>query len=269
MRVALFQATSRPRNEVNAHALGRAAMEARALGASVLVTPELFLSSYAPRDVAATDGWADRAELAAAARREGLWLVGSTVERIDDVAHITASLFDPHGHEVTRYRKRNLFGADERAMFLPGDERPEIVEIDGWAVALGICFDVEFPEFVRDVAVRGAELLLVPTAVPLREPTPSGPNPLDTRQVSLMVVPTRAFESQLFIAYANHGEPAFSGSSVLADPYGRRVVTAGPHEQLVVGDVTREVLDGARAAVDYLAIIERATLRDASRSPSA
>lgn len=265
MRVALFQATSRSRDE-SSRALGRAAGEAKALGASVLVTPELFLSSYAPRDVASTDGWADRAELAAVARREGLWVVGSTVERIDDLAHITASLFDPRGREVTRYRKRNLFGIDERTMFLPGDDRPEIVEVDGWAVALGICFDVEFPEFVRDVALRGAELLLVPTAVPLRQATPSGPNPLDTRQVSLMVVPTRAFESQLFIAYANHAEPAFSGSSVLADPYGRRVVTAGPHDQLVVGDVERDVLEGARAAVDYLAIIEQTTLRAASRS---
>ena len=69
---------------------------------------------------------------------------------------------------------------------------PEIFEIGGLKAALLICYDVEFPESVRALALAGAELVIVPTALM---------QPFDV--VAKTIVPARAYENQLFVAYAN------------------------------------------------------------------
>ncbi|WP_211260511.1 nitrilase-related carbon-nitrogen hydrolase [Amycolatopsis jejuensis] len=254
MKIAVLQATSAPDGFArNAARLAHAAWSASAQGADVLVTPELFLCSYSPREVAAVDGQAAREVVEQAAAENGIWIAASTVEHDAGKRFITGSLFGPDGKETTRYRKRNLFGPDEPAVFDPGEQVPEIVDVNGWATALGICFDVEFPEFVRDLALRGAELLLVPTAVPLRPPVAGAPHPLDTTIVPRTVIPARAFESQLYLAYANQAGPVFSGYSTLADPFGRRVAAAGENEELIAGEISRQVLSDARDAIGYLA----------------
>ena len=74
--------------------------------------------------------------------------------------------------------------------------RPCIVEFGGLKVGMLICYDVEFPENVRRLAQAGAELVLVPTALPAERPCG-----LHRRAAS---IPVRAFENQVFVAYANH-----------------------------------------------------------------
>lgn len=218
------------------------------------MTPELFVSGYDPAAVAGDDGARQRERLAAIARSAGVALVASTVDHQDGERFISTSLFDRDGRELTRYHKAHLFGAAENTFFTPGRQHPQVVPLHGVPVALGICFDVEFPEFTRAVARSGAELLCVPTAVPLRPPADGRPAPFDTRLVPKMVVPTRALESQIFIAYANHAGPGFAGLSCLGDPYGRRVAAGETGEELVVADVSHRILRAARRDTDYLAL---------------
>ena len=253
LRVAVLQATGLVNSaQENLCRLASRAREARERGADLLVTPELFTSGYAPTLVHGTDGAAHRRQLADIAAAHGIGLVASTVEHEEDRRYISASLFGPDGTELTRYRKKNLFGADENAVFTPGTRPPAVVRFNGVRLAMGICFDVEFPEFVRAAALAGAELLCVPTAVPLR-PENAGNQPFDTRLVPAMVVPTRALESQLFIAYANHAGPTFAGLSTIADPYGRHVSAAADDGELIVGDLHLSTVAQARKDTDYLA----------------
>lgn len=253
--VAVLQATGVVGDTArNLATVERFAQQAAARGAQLLVTPELFVSGYDPAAVADDDGARHRERLAALARSTGVALVASTVDHEGGERFISASLFDRTGRELTRYHKAHLFGAAENAYFTPGRQRPRIVPLHGVHVALGICFDVEFPEFTRAVALSGAELLCVPTAVPLRGPVDGRPAPFDTRLIPGMVVPTRALESQIFIAYANHAGPGFAGLSCLSDPYGRRVAAGETREELVVGDVSRNLLRAARRDTDYLAL---------------
>ncbi|MGW1784636.1 nitrilase-related carbon-nitrogen hydrolase [Streptomyces sp. NPDC002143] len=253
LRVGILQATGvvgDPHH--NLAALAKAAHTARSRGVQLLVTPELFVSGYDPVAVADDDGHEQRRSLAGIARAAGLALVASTVDRRHGERFVSASLFDGDGLELTRYHKAHLFGPAEHAVFTPGGERPRVVPLHGVRVALGLCFDVEFPEFTRAVARSGAELLCVPTAVPLRPSADGRPAPFDTRLVPAMVVPTRALESQLFIAYANHAGPGFAGLSCLSDPYGRRVAAGESDEELVVADMERRTLLDARRDTDYL-----------------
>lgn len=253
MHVAALQAPSTPGDwQRNAEIVRKAARFAADHGAQLLVTPALFLSSYRPKDIANDPGDTHRDVLAEIAVDSGLFLVASTVEAHGEQRHICASLFSPAGEELARYRKQYLFGQDELSSFIPGTTDPQILEVLGWKVALGVCFDVEFPEFVRQAALGGAELLLVPTAIPLRPDVDGRPHALDTRMISTLVVPCRAYESQIFIVYSNHSGEGFSGHSTIADPFGQRLTTAQDDEQIVLADLDRSKLAQAREAVDYL-----------------
>jgi predicted amidohydrolase len=256
LRVAVLQSTGLVNSpQENLRRIAARAREARRLGADILVTPELFISGYAPSLVHGKDGAAQRVQLADIASSTGLALVASTVEHAGGNHYISASFFGPDGSELTRYRKQHLFGPAERQAFEPGQEQPAVVPFSGINVALGICFDIEFPEFARAAAVAGAELLCIPTAVPLRSGNPGDggdDHPFDTRLIPSMVVPTRALENQMFIAYANHSGSHFAGLSTVADPYGRRLAAAADEDQLILADVDPAVLRRARRDTDYL-----------------
>ncbi|UVJ40147.1 nitrilase-related carbon-nitrogen hydrolase [Arthrobacter sp. CJ23] len=253
LRVGVLQATGLVNSPPqNLQRVANRAREAAQQGAGLLVTPELFSCGYAPSLVHMSDGAAQREQLAGIAAANGIGLVASTVEHEEGRHYISASLFAPDGTELTRYRKQNLFGPAEQQVFTRGQLPPAVVDFAGVRLALGICFDVEFPEFAREAALAGAELLCVPTAVPLRSEESGEANPFDTRLIPSTVVPTRALENQMFIAYANHAGPNFAGLSTIADPYGRRLATAGDGSELILADVDLAVLAQARKDTDYL-----------------
>lgn len=255
MRVAALQSPSIPGDwQRNAEIVRKAARFAADQDVQLLVTPELFLSSYRPAVIANDPGETHREALAAIAVESGLHLVASTVEADGEHRYISASLFTPAGEEIARYRKQHLFGDAELSSFTPGAVAPQILQVLGWKVALGICFDIEFPEFARQAALEGAELLLIPTAIPLRPDVDGLPHALDTRILSTLVVPCRAYESQIFIVYSNHSGAGFSGHSTIADPFGQRLATAQDDEQVVLAELDRSKLAQAREAVDYLEI---------------
>lgn len=240
--------------EENLRRLDGHAARAAAQGAEILVTPELFATGYAPASAAESDGQGVRDALACIARRYRIVLVGSSVETTPDARHITASLFDHQGAELTRYRKAHLFGAEEQSVFVPGDERPETVRLLGMTVALGICYDVEFPEFVRSAAQRGADLLLIPTAVPATGDVGNRPpaHTYNAERISTLLVPARALENGVYIAYANHTAPGFTGLSCIASPYGTFLGLAGDGEELLFAGVDAAEVRRARELNTYL-----------------
>jgi predicted amidohydrolase len=111
-----------------------------------------------------------------------------------------------------------------------------------------ICYDVEFPENVRRLAVTGAEVVLVPTALPAG---PSG------SFIAEHMIQTRAFENQIFVAYVNHCGTddlfRFAGRSRVAAPDGQLLATANvTDETLLVVDIDLASFDRSRAENTYL-----------------
>ncbi|MEU5219357.1 carbon-nitrogen hydrolase family protein [Streptomyces sp. NPDC020807] len=253
LRTALLQSSGELGDvAANLKILDEAAGRAAAAGADVLLAPELFLTGYAIGDAMArlaepADGPSARA-VAAIAVRHGL-AVGYGYPERDTEAHgvlyNAAQLFDADGTSLVRYRKTHLFGGFESAWFTPGDEAVVQAELGGLTVGMMICYDVEFPENVRAHALAGTDLLLVPTA--LMHPA---------EVVPLSVVPVRAFENQLYIAYANRtgpeGDFEFVGLSALAGPDGTARARAGRGEELVFGDADPDLLAASRAENPYL-----------------
>ncbi|MGW4911449.1 carbon-nitrogen hydrolase family protein [Streptomyces sp. NPDC004270] len=250
MRTALLQSSGRPGSTVeNLKVLDEAAGRAAAAGAALLVAPEMFLTGYAIGDDIArlaepADG--DCADaIAELAHRHGLAIAYGYPERAGDAVHNSAQLISADGTRLANYRKSHLFGGFERDHFTPGDQPVVQAELNGLTVGIMICYDVEFPELVRAHALAGTDLLLVPTA-----------NMHPFELVAESMVPVRAWENQMYVAYANRigqeGEFEFFGLSALAGPDGVARARAGRGEELVLADVDPALLAASREANPYL-----------------
>ncbi|MFE3828026.1 carbon-nitrogen hydrolase family protein [Streptomyces sp. NPDC059092] len=260
LRTALLQSSGRPGSvDGGLRVLDEAAGRAAASGAGLLVCPEMFLTGYAIGDavprLAETAEGPGSAAVAAIAVRHGLAVLYGYPERDpapgSGAIYNSAQLIGPDGTRLANYRKTHLFGCFERTWFTPG-ERPVVqAELAGLRIGIMICYDVEFPENVRAHALAGTDLLLVPTAQM---------HPFQF--VAESMVPVRAFENQMYVAYVNRtgeeGTPGeqgsfeFVGLSCLAGPDGAVRARAGRGEELLLAEVDGALLAASRAANPYL-----------------
>ncbi|WP_435176857.1 nitrilase-related carbon-nitrogen hydrolase [Halorussus sp. AFM4] len=140
----------------------------RAGDADCYVLPELFASDCLPSgEGPATLGSARRTALhdalaAAADDREAVVVGGSYNVAEDGAVYNRCPVATPGGG-VETYDKRHLVPEEREAGKRPGAARPPVVEHGGVGVGVAVCYDVEFPELVRDLADRGAEVVAVPS----------------------------------------------------------------------------------------------------------
>ncbi|NHN88030.1 carbon-nitrogen hydrolase family protein [Acetobacter conturbans] len=246
MRVAGLQTAGTPGDiEANLRELDRAAEQAKGQGADLLVTPELFVTGYdigdALFDLAATDPIPAVRDIAI---RQGVALLVGFAESTPEGLCNSAVLIDRMGRELLRYRKQHLFGDMDRHFFRAGTALPVIVSFMGVHVAVMICYDVEFPEYVRAVALAGCELLLVPTAQ-------MAPFTFVAREV----IRTRAWENQIYIAYINHDgrerDTVYVGNSQIVAPDATVLARIEHGDGLILADVMPGVVEQAQRDNPY------------------
>lgn len=253
MRIAIFQGPALPGDAAgNLDRLAREARIAATEGSRLLICPEMFLSGYAiGREAAAQAaepaGGPSARRTAAIARDAGVALLYGYPELAPDGSVYNAALLvDRDGRTLMSYRKSHLFGELDRGMFRAAGELPEPAVIDGWRLGVLICYDVEFPENVRRWALQGIDLLCVPTA--LMEPYDF---------VARSLVPARAYENQIFVAYANRcGREdglVYLGQSCIVAPDGADLVRAGPGEEQIAAELDPRRLAHSRALNTYFA----------------
>jgi predicted amidohydrolase len=143
------------------------------------------------------------------AKEHKIYLVpGSIYEKTGEGIFNTAPVFNPQGELITFYRK--MYPWRPHGNTLSGDQTV-VFDVDGVGkVGLCICYDIWFPELVRDLVWKGAEIILVPTL--------SGTQ--DRRQ-ELILCQAAATMHQCFIVSVNGLRPDGKGLSVMVDPEGR------------------------------------------------
>ncbi|WP_017627811.1 carbon-nitrogen hydrolase family protein [Nocardiopsis chromatogenes] len=250
LRAALDQGAGRSGDADDGLArLERVARAAADAGADLLIGSECSLTGYnlgarTAELAEPLDGPIGRSAARIAADA-GIALVYGQPERDGGAVYNTVRLVGADGTPLAAYRKAHLFGDLDRDAFRPGCEAVVQAELRGVRVGLLICYDVEFPEAVRAHALAGTELLAVPTA--LMHPHTG---------VATALVPVRAMESQLYLAYVNRcdteGALDYCGLSTLVAPDGTEAVRAGAGEELLVADLHRSALEDARGATTYL-----------------
>lgn len=231
--------------------LDRAAAKAAAGKADLLLLPEMALTGYnigaeAVRAAADPEGGPVAIAMARIAQRHRIAIAAGLPCRADDGRiHNGARLFGRDGTGCAFYAKTHLYGNVDRSQFDAGTVLPAPVLLDGWAIGFAICYDIEFPEVARAQALAGADIILVPTA-----------NMLPYTTVATRLVPARAEENRVFIAYANYvgAEPPFDycGLSCVSGPDGADLARAGAGEEMIFANLDRAALEAARADVTYL-----------------
>ena len=208
-----------------------AVREAVAAGARLVVVPELSTSGYVfesaeearacaePADGPALRGWAEEA-----ARGDAV-VVGGFCELGDDGRLYNSAAVVGSTGVIAVYRKIHLWDR-EQLVFEPGPEPAPVVETRIGRVGVCICYDLNFPEMARGLALAGADILTVPTNWPLF-PRPEGERPIE---VALAMA--TAHLNHLFVAACDRYGPErgveWTGGSVICDEWGWRL--AGPIE---------------------------------------
>lgn len=257
LTLALYQCAPMPLDvPANLQRLETAAQQAAQGGADVLVCPEMFLTGYnigpaAVRQLAQAANGDYAQAVADIARRHAIALLYGYPE-LDEKGTVfnAAQWISAQGERCLNYRKTHLYGALDKSQFSPGMPAAGCVDLKGWRVGVLICYDVEFPENTRRLALGGAELIAVPTA-----------NMPEFDFVSSTMIPVRAYENQVYVAYANYvgaeGEVHYGGLSTIAAPDGALLAQAGREETLVFATLMAPQLAAARLHCTHLTDVTR------------
>lgn len=234
MKLALFQLPSPAGDSAAALATVASCLHAAAAaGAAMAVFPEVFLPGYNQPDPEAQPlGGPWEAALAMAARAAGCGLTIGFAEADGARRWNSALTLGPDGARLAHYRKVQLFGPREHALYTPGDGFVTF-DLMGLKAALLICYDIEFAPHIATLARLGVELILCPTA-----------NMQPYTHVSRLVVPTHAINHGVTIAYANYcgseGDLDYCGGSLVVAPDGAILAQAGPGQAMLVADLSRQ-----------------------------
>ena len=146
-------------------------------GADIIVLPELVLSGYMfeskeeARALAVSPDDAVFAAWADAAGNASLVVGGFPELGEDGKLYNSAAILDRHGI-IAIYRKVHLWDK-EKLFFTPGAQAPPVIDTPAGRIGILVCYDLEFPEMTRGIALGGADLIAAPTNWPY-EPRPDG-----------------------------------------------------------------------------------------------
>jgi predicted amidohydrolase len=210
----------------------------QAAEADLIVAPELLPSGYdlhrlavdGPALAEPLDGPTVTLTAELAAETGGTIVVG-LLERDGAAVYDSVVVVDPRGL-VAAYRKTHLY-PPERAHFTPGDRLATVPTAAG-RLGVMICFEHAFPEMATALALEGAQILVIPSAVPY------GYEHLLTLRTR-----ARAQDNQLFAVASNLAGDVFCGGSLITDPRGEILVQAGTGDEVVrvpidLGEIERE-----------------------------
>lgn len=192
------------------------ARQAAAAGAQLIVTSECYLDGYLGHKkmhpemtleklaaiAESTDGpYVRRA--AALARELSVHLVFGFSEKRGAKVYNTAAFFAPDGHLIGTYSKAHLGGVE---LYEPGNAFPVFPTALG-KIGLLICFDRQFPETSRLLALQGAELIVIPAHSP------------EVNEINEdLMMRVRAYEDNAFVVLAN------PFNTLVANPAGELIV---------------------------------------------
>lgn len=224
---------------------------AAAQEAGLILFPEMYLTGYALGDkthkLAVSVAGPVIDELALIAKKNQICVCMGFPELDPVTRNIFNSLvcLSDQGEILMVYRKIQLYD-DEKDFFSAGDE-VKVVQTPLGRTGFLICYDLEFPELARMIALQDAEVLLVATA---------NMHPWCPQQD--VYVKARAMENQIFLALANRigreKDLVFCGSSVVVDPLGRILAGADTQDPaLLFADLDSGMIGNARSnGVNYL-----------------
>jgi N-carbamoylputrescine amidase len=259
MRIALVQQHASNDLVDNRKRGLQAVQQAAANGAQVICFAELAFDPFYPQDLASDETLA-RAEpipgptteaFAELAADLGVVLVLNLFERAGQLTYDTSPVLDADGRLLGRTRMVHITDYPcfhEQGYYAPGDCGAPVYDTRFGRIGVAICYDRHFPEYMRALAVAGAELVVIPQAG-AEDEWPDGLFEAEMR--------VAAFQNGYFTALCNRvgEEPklTFAGESFICDPFGQVIARAGKgSDEILYCDIDCRQVDRCSAQKLFL-----------------
>lgn len=232
--------------------------KAAAKGCRIIVLPEMFNCPYENKffPVFAEEYPGETTQMLAALSKELKVYVfgGSIPEKDDEGIYNTAYVFDSAGNLIGKHRKVHLFDIDiengikfKESDILRRGNKVTVVDTEFGKIGLAICYDMRFPELMRLMVLRGAEMIIVPAAFNMT----TGPVHWD------LTLRARALDNQVYYAAvspARNLDASYHayGHSALVNPWGEIIKQADEKETLLISEVDLEYVKKIRNELPLL-----------------
>ena len=253
MRIALVQCSAGADGLENLRR-GLESLEGAAReGAELVCFPELAFTRFLPQEPATGDvrslaepvpGPTTEA-FARKARELGVVVIINLFERAGDRCYDTSPVIDADGRLLGRTRMVHVIDTDrfhERGYYAPGDTGAPVYDTRAGRIGVAICYDRHYPEYMRALALGGADLVVIPQAGAVDE-WPDGLFEAEVR--------TSAFQNGYFAALCNRvGKEerlAFAGKSFVCGQDGSMIARAGEGDEILFADVDLSAADRSHA----------------------
>lgn len=269
IRIGLIQTTCGEDIEANFDKAIENIKQAADKGANIVCLQELFKSTYFCQvadpqlfELAeeVNENSASVKTLRDIAEELGIVLIAGLFEkRAPGVYHNCAIVIDADGSYLGKYRKMHIPEYPhyyEKFYFTPGDLGYQAFETKFGKVGVLICWDQWFPEAARLTAMKGAEIIFIPTAIGgIQE---DGPLQESGDRIAWEIVQRgHAVANGCFLAAVNRvgfeadpsgkGGLQFSGGSFISDPYGRIIKQASEtEEEILIQEIDLSFVDEVR-----------------------
>jgi len=259
MKIALIQQHASADREANFRRGIQALEEAAARGARLVVYPELAFLQFFPqkkRDRQPAP-WSETIpgptteEFSRLARRLGVVIVLNLYERDGGRSYDSSPVIDADGRLLGVTRMIHIMEGPcfhETDFYHPGDRGAQVFETAAGRLGVAICYDRHYPEYMRALGVKGAEVVVVPQAGSVGEWPPG------VFEAELQIA---AFQNGYFAALANRVGAeeclTFAGGSYVADPMGRVIARAPEGEDhILMADLDFSLLGQCSARRHFL-----------------
>ena len=249
INIALFQCSAIQRSLAQVYRdLENAFKKASKMKVDLIVTPELYLSGYSNSKIIQKIAQSKNSEIlkniSLLAKKFQIGLVLGYPEKVSNKIYNSAIVFDDKGNQIFNYRKLSLPNDFEKNCFSIGN-KIDVFKFKGIKCSILICYDVEFPELTRKAAQLGAELVIVPTALRKK-----------WRIVSEKIIPTRAYENSLYLAYCDYANgkinSTFSGGSTVCAPDGNKLTIETSKTNLIYANIDTKNIIAKRKEFNFL-----------------
>lgn len=256
MRLALAQYALTSEVSANLETVLMALRDAAQRGADLVTFPELCLSPFFPQfaqqdasPYAMKIGDGCIKEIQAACRQLKVMASPNVYLSEGDRCFDASLMIDAQGiiQGVSKMvHIAQVPGFYEQDYYTPSDTGFQVYETATGKVSVVVCFDRHYPESTRTCTLRGAQLIIIPTANRMDE----------SRDLFEAEIRTAAMQNCVYIAMCNRvgreSDATFCGESIVADPHGNVISKGGHGEELLLVDLDFSALDIARRNRPYL-----------------
>ena len=261
-KIAAIQMASGPNVSANLIEVGRQISNAAQAGAKLIVLPESFaimgLHDADQVKVAESEGTGPIQDfLSEQAKTNKIWLVAGTIPlkleqddpNYDNKVYAACLVYNDEGVRVSRYDKIHLFDVHleitnetyYESETLEAGNKAVIVDTPFGKIGLAICFDLRFPELFRQLVLKGAEIIVIPSAF----------TAITGKAHWEVLLRARAIENLCYVVASSQGGYHVSGrethgDSMIVDPWGVVLDRLPQGSGCVMADIDIENINNIR-----------------------